>query len=53
MRDRLIELFSASVELIEGSNGVFEIAQETIILFTKETSGSFPTENDLKTLRFK
>jgi len=45
-----MELFSIEVDLIEGKNGVFEIAQQAKILFSKKTMGRFPTRDELETL---
>jgi predicted Rdx family selenoprotein len=47
VRDQLLKLYSAKVELLEGSGGVFEITQQTKILFSKVILGRFPTNEDL------
>ena len=50
MRDKLLELYSANVRVVEGEGGIFEITQKTKVLFSKKVMGRFPTEEDLQKL---
>ena len=50
VKEQLSKLYSAKVELLAESGGVFEIIQETKILFSKIIIGRFPTNEDLRYL---
>jgi hypothetical protein len=47
VRDRLQELYTVDVQLVEGGGGIFEISHNTRILFSKNILGYFPTDEDL------
>ena len=50
MRDKLLELYSIDVQIIEGGGGIFEVSHMNRILFSKKISGHFPTNQDLQQL---
>ena len=50
MRNKLIELYTVSIRLVEGGGGVFEINHNTKTLFFKNALGRFPTNQDLEKL---
>ena len=50
MRDKLLELYSANVQVVEGGGGIFEITQKTKVIFSKKVIGRFPTDEDLQNL---
>lgn len=44
--------FGASVKLIKGQNGVFEVVVDGELIFSKRTLGRFPDDDEIaKTLR--
>ena len=50
MRKKLLRMYSVNVHLVEGGGGVFEITHNTIVIFSKNDLGRFPTDNDLTKL---
>ena len=50
MRDDLEERFGASVDLIEGRGGVFEIARDGALVFSKSATGRFPSNDEVENL---
>jgi predicted Rdx family selenoprotein len=50
VREKLLELYTINIQLIEGRGGVFEITHNTKILFSKSVLGRFPTNQDLEKL---
>ena len=50
MRDKLKEMYSMDVFLVEGGGGVFEITQNAGVVFSKRDFGRFPTNEDLAKL---
>lgn len=47
MRDRLITVSGAEVELIEGSGGVFEITRNDALVFSKKKLNRFPEDSEV------
>ncbi len=50
MKDYLIELYQAEVELIAGGGGVFEIMRDGQLVFSKRQERRFPSDEELQTL---
>ena len=54
LADKLEQSFDASVELVRGSNGIFDVEQENNLIYSKHESGEFPNEerliNELKSI---
>ncbi len=50
MRDLIAEKFDADVVVLEGGMGVFDIAVDGQIVFSKHTDGRFPEAADIKAL---
>ena len=50
VRDKLLELYTANVQLVEGGAGIFEITHKAKVLFSKKIVGRFPTDEDLQKL---
>ena len=50
MRNKLIELYTVNIRLVEGGGGVLEITHNTKTLFSKNALGRFPTNQDLEEL---
>ena len=50
MRDYLIEKFSATVSLQEGTGGIFDIFVDQELRFSIFKTGKFPTEEHLNEL---
>lgn len=50
MRDLFCSRAGATVELIEGSGGVFEITVDDALAFSKRASGRFPNDAELDSL---
>ena len=50
MREKLKEMYSVNVHLVEGDGGVFEITHNTTLIFSKDDLGRFPTDDDLAKL---
>ena len=47
MRDRLLEVSGAEVELIEGAGGAFEVTRDGALVFSKKQVHRFPEETEL------
>ena len=47
MGDYLKQRFEADVELVPGGGGVFEIAVDDRLVFSKKELGRFPTEDEI------
>ena len=47
LREELQNKFSADVEILEGSGGVFEVELNGDSIFSKKESGRFPNENEV------
>lgn len=51
MTDEIKEGFAeASVEIIEGSGGVFEVTVDDSLIYSKKETGRFPEEGELISL---
>jgi selenoprotein W-related protein len=50
VRDRLLKLSSANIELVRSGGGVFEISVNGELLFSKKSSGRFPTDEEVDNL---
>ncbi len=50
MRDLIAEKFDAEFTVVEGGMGVFDIAVDCDIVFSKRTSGWFPEAADIEAL---
>ena len=50
VKDRLVELYNAEVDLVAGGGGVFEITQDDRLLFSKKAEGRFPTDEELQVM---
>ena len=50
MRNKLIELYTVNIRLVEGGMDVFEITYNTKTLFSENALGRFPTNQDLEEL---
>ena len=50
MRDKLIEIYDVNVQLIKGAGGIFEIKNDSNVLFSKHRFGRFPVNKDLEEL---
>jgi hypothetical protein len=50
VRNKLIELYTVNIRLVEGGMDVFEITYNTKTLFSKNALGRFPTNQDLEEL---
>ena len=50
MRDRLLGLADAEVELVRGSGGVFEITVDGRLAFSKKAKGRFPDDDEVAAL---
>ena len=53
MREIFEDLYSANVELVESSGGVFEIFFGEKLVFSKKKHGRFPSEQELMELKGK
>ena len=47
LREELQNKFSADVEILEGSGGVFEVELNGDSIFSKKELGRFPNENEV------
>ena len=47
MRDRLVELFDAEVDLVASGGGVFEITLDGRLVFSKKALRRFPTDEEI------
>ena len=47
LREELQNKFSADVEILEGSGGVFEVELNGNSIFSKKELGRFPNENEV------
>ncbi|NIQ93541.1 MAG: SelT/SelW/SelH family protein [Desulfuromonadales bacterium] len=47
MAEKLRERFDAHAELVESSGGVFEVAVDGRLLYSKKETGRFPDEDEL------
>ena len=47
LADKLEQSFDASVELVRGSNGIFDVEQENNLIYSKHKTGEFPNEEKL------
>ena len=47
MADKLEQSFDTSVELVRGSNGIFDVEQENNLIYSKHETGEFPNEEKL------
>jgi len=43
----LVERYGADVELVKGGGGVFEIAVDGTLAFSKKKLGRFPTDDEV------
>lgn len=50
MRDSILKSHSATVELVKGHGGVFDIITDGQLKFSKKQSGRFPTDQDIDNL---
>jgi hypothetical protein len=50
VRNKLIELYTVNIRLVEGGGDVFEITYNTKTLFSENALGRFPTNQDLEEL---
>jgi len=50
MRNKLIELYTVNIRLVEGGMDVFEITYNTKTLFSENALGRFPTCKDIEKL---
>lgn len=50
MRDRLLSVSGAEVELIEGSGGAFEITRDNALIFSKRKLHRFPEDSELDSI---
>ena len=50
MREKLEEMYSVNVHLVEGDGGVFEITHNSTVIFSKDDLRRFPTDDDLAKL---
>jgi selT/selW/selH-like putative selenoprotein len=46
----LVERYGADVELVKGGGGVFEIAVDGTLVFSKKQLGRFPTDDEVDAL---
>ena len=44
---RLRNRFGAEVELVEGEKGVFDVVVDGYLVFSKHSTGRFPTEREI------
>jgi hypothetical protein len=47
VRDKLLELYTINIRLVQGGGGGFEITHNSKALFSISFSGRFPTNQDL------
>lgn len=47
MRDRLLSVSGAEVELIEGAGGVFEVTRDGTLVFSKKKLNRFPEDSEV------
>ena len=50
MRDRFSRIDGAEIELVEGSGGVFEIAFDGRLVYSKKATGRFPTPEEVESM---
>jgi selT/selW/selH-like putative selenoprotein len=48
VRDRLKTLFTAEVDLVKSSGGVFEIERDGVLVFSKKKLDRFPSEQEVE-----
>ena len=47
MAEKLKKAFDAPVDLVKGSNGIFNVEQEEKLVYSKHKTGEFPDEETL------
>ena len=50
MRERILDSRPAEVDLLKGSGGVFEIAVDGDLVFSKKALGRFPTDAEVDSI---
>ena len=50
MRDRIAKKSQADINLVRSSGGVFEIKIDGELVFSKQASGRFPTDEEVDNL---
>ena len=50
MRDRFSRIEGAEIELVKGSDGVFEITLDGDLVYSKKATGRFPAEEEVESI---
>ena len=50
MRDRFSRIDGAEIELVESGGGVFEIAIDGKLVYSKKATGRFPTPEEVESI---